>query len=263
MITSARQRCASVLARSRSARQSVTPYKGTISRKMIFVCRVRKIAAAVSTEPDVSAERRFSPPRVDERQQHGDEEERVNMTENAVVDPIVKEVGAKRHRRQRRERDGRGEVANEQAAQDGEPGQQIHQPGETRRVLVVGRKPVGQELRPAGQHMRGEEKRRDQQGRADRMRIDPAIGARPPSDARELRVSTAGKGTSLRLEGRVAAQKPRRQVDIVAVAVRAYRSGGVWTGVDGGVAGKREHAGDGDEMPYKKSVCPCTHERAL
>ena len=145
----------------------------------------------VRPSPTLRPERGRRPPGFDEHARStAIEEKRVNMTEDAVVNPVVKQVGAPGHRSTSVARATVVEKwRTQQAPQNREPGQQIGQPGEAGRVLVVERKAVRREsVRPARQRRARREERRDQEGGTDRMGIHPAIGAGPASDSGELRI---------------------------------------------------------------------------
>ena len=188
-------------------------------------------------------------PALGEVEQRRDQEERVRVAVERVEGGIVIEVGAEQQREQRRHGDAVAEMAPQQTGHHPQAGNDPQQSREPDGVLIVERETVARQVGPARQRIGDDEERRLHQGDADRVRVDPPAGARPADDRGELREPATAAVVGNRLECRVAVDQPGRQVDVVAVAVRANRRCGAAGGVDEHVAGKADQRERADETP--------------
>ena len=147
------------------------------------------------------------------------------MAVQAVPSGVVKEVGAEREHY-----DGRGDhTGPERARQDPRDQKQsnhkIRGSGEAGEVRVQPPEPIARQVPPARQQVGEREERRDQDRHANRMRVDPRAGGRPPDDCRVCGELSPAAIRCERGQRRIAVDEDGGQIDVIADRVRPDRGG--------------------------------------
>jgi hypothetical protein len=162
----------------------------------------------------------------------------------------VKEVRAPCKGNERREHHAFAESPPEHRADDGEAGKEIRDAGYSCGVLVIEGEAVARQVGPPRQHMPDDEEGKDEEGFADRARIEPSPRGRISTDRGEVGKGTAVPVVRQRLERRIAIDERGRQVHVVAVPIGTDRSVCVREGVDGDVRRDRHARRRGDEVAH-------------
>ena len=180
------------------------------------------------------------------------ERERERVAPDAVERRVVKQARAEQERQESGVDDGFGEVTAQEAAQEPEAGDHITEARQAGRVLVVRTEAVGREVAPPRQGVRHGEERRDEDGFADRVRVDPVMGDRPADDGRPRGKLPAAAVVGDGGERRVVMKEPRRQVDVVRKRVGADRGPGAAGRVGVDVARQARDGREEDEPFHRR-----------